>query len=232
MNVELRVECPDSDDTVTIAEGTLREVFDGLRANAGEPLRCSGETARCFEPGEAVELVLEVSSSGTTEDSASELEFYAEQRRYNAGATTPSDSLAQCDMGDETTPSEGISWIAFCSGSDVTLALTILDFGDLDDDGAPRSLTWETDAGVKYVVVKSGQNLTIYDYSGGSTTTDTVTTGGNDDADFYGSAPSDSRSSDPCEMAAEKFGSGSFSSSGTSVKLEWDEKNETFTENS
>ena len=232
VNVELRVECPDSDETVTIAEGTLRGVIDGLRTNAGEPLRCSGETARCFEPGENVELVLEVTGSGTTEDFAFELEFYAEQCRYNSGATTPFDSLAQCDTGDETTPAKGISWIAFCSGSDVALAPTIHDPGDFDDDGAPRSLTWETDAGVKYVVVKSGQNFTIYDYSGGSTTTDTVTTGGNDDADFYGSEPSDSRSSDPCELAAEKFGSGSFSSSGTSVKLEWDEENETFTESS
>ena len=232
VDVELRAECPDSDDTVTIAEGTLREMVDGLRTNAGEPLRCSGETARCFEPGENVELVLEVLSSSSTEDFAFELEFYAEQCRYNAGATTPFDSLAQCDTGDETTPAQGISWIAFCSGSVVTLNPQVTDTSNPDDDGAPRSLEWETEDEVDYVVVKSGQNFTIYDYSGGSTTTDTVTTGGNDDADFYGSEPSDSRSSDPCELAAEKFGSGTFSSSGTSVKLEWDEENETFTESS
>jgi len=231
VDVDLRVECPDSGDTVTIAEGTLREVVDGLRTNAGEPLRCSGETPRCFEPGENVELVLEVLSSDTTEDFAFELEFYAEQCRYNTEATTPFDSLAQCDTGDETTPAKGISWIAFCSESEATLDPDILATSDFDDDdGAPRSLEWETEDEVDYVVAKSGQNFTIYDYSGGSTTTDTVTTGGNDDADFYGSESSNNRSSNPCELAAEKFGSGSFPDNGPSVKLEWDEQTETFSE--
>lgn len=233
VDVELRVECPDSGDTVIITDGTLRTVVDELRTGAGEPLRCSSdETARCFEPGESVELVLEVTDSDTEEDFTFELEFYAEQCRYNTGATTPFDSLSKCGTGEETTQANGISWIAFCSESGGTIDPTIppTSTSKLDDDGAPRSLEWETTSGVNYVVVKAGQNFTIYQYSDGSTA-GTVTTGGNDDADFYGSEPSNSQSSTPCKLAAEKFGSGPFPSSGTSVKLEWDEEDEKFTEN-
>jgi predicted ribosomally synthesized peptide with SipW-like signal peptide len=223
VDVELRVECPDSGDTVIITDGTLRTVVDELRTGAGEPLRCSSdETARCFEPGENVELVLEVIDSSTEEDFTFELEFYAEQCRYNTGATTPFDSLSTCDTGDPPDLGKGISFIAFCSEPGEMIDPTILSRSEFDDDGAPRSLEWETDNGVNYVVVKAGQNFTIYEYSSGNTTTDTVTTGGNDDADFYGSEPKNNRSSDPCELAAEKFGSGSFPSGGTSVKLEWD----------
>ena len=232
VTVELRVVCSDSGETVVISNGTLRAVVDELRTNAGESLRCSpDETARCFEPGESVELVLEVIDSDTEGDFTFELEFYAEQCRYNTGATTPFDSLSECDTGEETTQANGISWIAFCSESGGTIDPTILSTSNLDDDGVPRSLEWETGSGVNYVVAKAGQNFTIYQYSDGSTA-GTVTTGGNDDADFYGSEPKNNRSSDPCELAAEKFGSGSFPSSGTSVKLEWDEQNEEFTKNS
>lgn len=221
VDVELRLK-RDSSDDVVVSEGTLKEVINDLRGT-GESLSYQPDDtdARCFEPGESVDLVLEVISSDTAEDFSFELEFYAEQCRYNTGTSTPFEKLDPCGSGQTTTPAKGISWIAFCSESNVTLNPEITDTSDLDDDDAPRSLDWETDAGVRYVSVKSGQNFTIYEYPDENTTSDTVTTGGNDDA-LYTSEPLNSQSSTPCELAATEFGTDP-SKIETSVKLEEDE---------
>ena len=221
VDVELRLE-RDGGDGVVIRNGTLESVVSDLRKNAGVSLSYSNDAdARCFDPGESVDLVLKVIKSDTKENFSFELEFYAEQCRYNTGTSTPFEELNPCGSGQSTTLEEGkgISFIAFCSESDVALNPDIVDMMNPDDDGAPRSLEWETDSGVRYVTVKSGQNFTIYDYSGGSTMTDTVTTGGNDDA-LYTSEPSNSQSSAPCELAANEFETDP-QAIETSVKLEF-----------
>ncbi|QAU13658.1 hypothetical protein EKH57_13545 [Halorubrum sp. BOL3-1] len=219
VNVELRLKRDDGDD-VEISTGTLKKVVNDLRKDAGESLSYSGDSAdaRCFEPGESVDLVLEVTDSSADAAISFDLEFYAEQCRYNTGTGTPFEELDACETGQTTTPGKGISFIAFCSESDVTLDPEIVEIIERNDDGDPVSLEWQTHAGVRYVVVKSGRNFTLYNYSDGSIKNDTVTTGGNDDA-LYTSEPSQSRSSEPCELAAEEFGTDS-SEIQTSVKLD------------
>ena len=108
INVELRLK-RDGDDDVEISTGTLEEVVNDLR-DKGESLSYSDNSAgeRCFEPGESVDLVLEVISSDTDADFSFELEFYAEQCRYNTGASTPFKNLGVCeDTGQTTTPGNG-----------------------------------------------------------------------------------------------------------------------------
>ncbi|ELZ42351.1 hypothetical protein C471_04910 [Halorubrum saccharovorum DSM 1137] len=181
--VELRAECGD-DDSALIAEGTLKSVVNKLREDNGEPLRCQeGDDARCFRPGESVDFVLDVTGSNTNEEFAFEFEFYAEQCRYNTGTDTPFGPLSPCEPTNET-GGKAISFIAFCSESG-TLTPQVTDINSTDDDG-PTSVDWETDGDVDYVVAKSGQNFTVYDYRDDSATRGTVTTGGDENADFYG----------------------------------------------
>lgn len=229
VDVELRVECDNGSALIT--QGTLRSVVNELREDNGEPLRCQeGEDARCFRPGESVDLVLEATESTVDEQFTSEFEFYAEQCRYNTGTSTPFDPLIPCG--------KAISFIAFCSESGDPDP-TITDINNTDDDG-PTSVDWETQSDVEYVVAKSGQNFTIYDYPDNATTSGTVTTGNDENADFYGEVSgtvedgfepagsstntdtndSNSASSNPCELAADLVGSGDFPDEGTCVKLE------------
>jgi hypothetical protein len=218
IDIELRVEC-ENDGNVVIATGTLEDVVNDLRTNEGEPLRCSsGENARCFEPGETVDLVLEVTSSNVDTEINITFEFYAEQCRYNTGTSTPFDSLSSCN-GITTQTVNAISWIAFCSEDGNSLNPSITDINSSDSDG-PISVDWSTTADVDYVAAKSGQNFTVYDYSDSSTTDGTVTTGGDSDAEYYSSDPPDNVSSTPCKLA-EKVG-GSLSDIETSVKLNYE----------
>lgn len=231
VDVELRVECDDSNDSALITEGTLRSVINELREDNGKPLRCrANEDTRCFQPGESVDLVLEVTESTIDEQFTFEFEFYAVQCRYNTGTSTPFNSLNPCG--------KAISFIAFCSESGDPDP-TITSINNTDDDG-PTSVDWRTESDVDYVVAKSGQNFTIYDLRDNATTSGTVTTGNDENADFYGEVSgtvedgfepaegststdtnnSNSASSNPCELAADRVGSGDFPDDGTCVKLE------------
>ena len=234
VDVELRVEC--GDHTTIIAEGTLKSVVNKLRENNGEPLRCQEtEDARCLQPGESANLVLDVISSDTDEEFAFDFEFYAEQCRYNAGTNTPFGSLNPCESTNET-DGHAISWIAFCTDSG-TLDPDITEINSTDGDG-PTSVDWETDTDVEYVTAKSGTNFTVYDCRDSSTTSGTVTGGGDENAAFYGkvsgsvedgfepasedtnNGESNSASSAPYQLSADLVGNGDVPDDGTSVKLE------------
>ena len=252
IGVDLRVECASQPSPYVIISGSLLDVVNELRESGGEQLLCSDtEDQRCFEPGDDVDVVLEVDRvdeaiSGTIEF---EFEFYGEQCRYNDGSESPFTPLDPCD-GGTSTPGQAISWIAFCSlKSDLSASMNVV---TTDDDDDPTSVDWSTTHPVDYVLIKSGQNYTIYDYGEDSDRTEgTVTSGGDPDADFYGRAsggaasgfgntPSstfgndsgtgntfgntpgnNSVSSNPCELAADVVGDGTFND-GTSLKLEWD----------
>ncbi len=252
IEVELRVECESS--TQEIGSGVLIDVVNGLRD--GQQLKCTDNGGdRCFQPGENVDLVLEVTdvTDSITDPLEFQFEFYGDQCRYNTGAENPFDPLPDCGDTGTPTPQEAVSFIAFCSESGDSLALD--PFSDMvmvqDSDGNdnPLEVDWETDSAVDYVVVKSGQNFTIYDYSDDSNNPSdgTVVTGGDPDADFYGrvsggakngfgnagtvgnnSGTGNSASSVPCELAADIVGDGDFPDAGTSYKLEWDDDDEKF----
>jgi predicted ribosomally synthesized peptide with SipW-like signal peptide len=253
IEVELRVECGSSQD-YTIGSGELRDIVDSLRN--GEILQCTdSDDDRCFQPGESVDLVLEVTDVETKSSLDFEFEFYGSQCRYNTGAENPFDPLPACDTPTPTpTPQNAVSFIAFCSESGDSLALNsasdMITVKTTDGDSNPLEVGWETDSPVDYVVVKSGQNFTIYDYADTNNEPDdgTVVTGGDSAADFYGrvygdknngftdestgsgtnSGSANNASSVPCELAADIVGNGDFPDGGTSYKLEWNEDDNEF----
>ena len=246
INVELRVECGTTSNT--IATGSLLEVINELRE--GVQLRCSTDE-RCFDPGESVELILEVTSVTDESNFANDeqvfgnnnsnpdkielnFEFFAEQCRYNDSSTRPFDSKTSCSSGEEGNGGgKGISFIAFCSNSGNDLSANITNINSTTDDGQPNSVDWSTEESVDYVITKSGQNFTVYDYTNDPQNNGTAITGGGNNEDYYVNADN-SMSSSPCELAAdivndgENDGDGNFS--GESIKLE-DDKNEIEVEN-
>ncbi|TKX55670.1 hypothetical protein EXE44_16100 [Halorubrum sp. SS7] len=223
VDVELRID-RDGGDSVVIVAGTLKSVINELREDEGAVLRSVNDDPRCFEPGESVDLVLEVISSATDADFDFELEFYAEQCRYNTGTSTPFPSLGSCG-GTTTQTVNAISWIAFCSENNADLD-PIPEINATDGD-EPTSVDWKTESDVDYVTVKSGQNFTVYNYSDSSSTTDGTVMSGNDGgADYYDTDPPNNVSSTPCNLV-EKV-DGSPSDIETSVKLDWDEENKEF----
>ncbi len=229
-HIDVKVQLVCDGHSQLIAEGTLKDVLEALRQ--GTKLECDGS---CFQPGESADLELEVTDVRPGAQSGIEFvfEFYAEQCRYNTDVDNPFDPLSDCEETD--TSGKAISFIAFCSESGETLNPDITAINS-EKDGEPTSVDWTTDAGVDYVVVKSGQNFTIYDYNGADS--GTATTGGDPDADFYGRVSGGAKngfsegadgpgsgnnaSSVPCELAADIVGDGDFPDGGTSTKLEAD----------
>lgn len=251
LRVRLKVECPDG-ETRTLLTGSLREILDSLRD--GYQLSCDSSDG-CLQPGDSVRVILDIVGvphvyDGDESELSFELEFFGKQCRYNEEVESPFEPIEPC----EPTGGKAISFIAFCTeqtGS--TLEPVVVETLTTDDDG-PTSIEWQTNIDVDYVVVKGGQYFTIYDYRGLDVTSGIATTGGDSDYDFYDTLSDDStgggggggkgkgkgkgndgvsgsansRSSEPCELAADKVGNGSFS--GQSVKLEYE--NGTFTEES
>jgi len=249
INVELRVECGTTSNT--IATGSLLEVINELRE--GVQLRCSTDE-RCFDPGESVELILEVTSVTDESNFANDeqvfgnnnsnpdkielnFEFFAEQCRYNDSSTRPFDSKTSCSSGEEGNGGgKGISFIAFCSNSGNGLSPDITNINSTDD-GQPNSVDWSTEESVDYVITKSGQNFTVYDYRSDPRDSGTAITGGDNNEDYYvnvdnsnnSNNSNNSMSSSPCKLAADIAndddgvidGDGNFS--GESIKLEDDE---------
>jgi predicted ribosomally synthesized peptide with SipW-like signal peptide len=235
IEVELRVECESQTQDYEIGSGDLIAVVNGLRD--GQQLKCTNNGGdRCFQPGENVDLVLEVTAvdDEITDSIEFQFEFYGDQCRYNTDAKNPFDSSPDCG-----TPQNAVSFIAFCSelGDSLAQSSVMVAVQDSDGNNDPLEVGWETDSPVDYVVVKSGQNFTIYDYRNDNTSSGTVVSGGDQDADFYGrvsggakngftedpggSGTGNSASSVPCELAADIVGNGDFPDGGTSYKLEW-----------
>lgn len=158
IQVELRVECASS--TYTIDSGYLIDVVDSLRT--GEVLRCfTSDGDNCFEPGETVDLVLEVTDVQTDSsvDFEFKFEFYANQCRYNTGAESPwdeDDVIEACYTSD----TKAISWVAFCSDGDALDADDIVEltptvYKDADNT-EPIQVEWESKVDVDTVVLKTG----------------------------------------------------------------------------
>ena len=254
IDVELRVECESQSSSYIVATGSLLEVVNELRGAGGKQLLCSDtEAQRCFEPGGDVDVVLEVTNvdGDITNKIEFEFEFYGEQCRYNLGSESPYTVLDDCN-GGTSTPGKAISWIAFCSSDTGSTLSPVIDIISEDDADDPTSVDWSTTDPVDYVIIKSGQNYTIYDYDEDSGSTEgTATSGGDPDADFYGRVSGgaetgfgntsgttfantpgngNSASANPCELAADIAGDGDFPDDGTSRKLEWDEDNDEFIE--
>lgn len=248
IDVELRVECASQSSANIIATGSLLNVVNELRGAGGKQLLCSDtEDQRCFEPGDSVGVVLEVTKvNGGIEDKIEfEFEFYGEQCRYNDGSESPFTSLANCEGGGTSTPGKAISWIAFCSSDPESTLSPKIEISSRDDDDDPTSVDWSTTDPVDYVLIKSGQNYTIYEYDENDSTGGTAISGGDPNADFYGRVSggaatgfgntsnitfgntpgNNSASANPCELAADIAGDGDFPDDGTSLKFEWDGNN-------
>lgn len=215
-NITVEMEC--DGETEPVESGPVRDVFDALRNGT----RLCGGDAACLELGETQTLEIRITGvddwyDGDTETLTFDLEFYGEQCRYDTGAENPFDDYEECESCDKPA-GKGISFIAFCSKAGGNIGPEITDVVARNDDGEPISVDWKASSGVDYVVVKSGQNFTIYEYDG--ETGGRATTGGDSDAIYYGSDPSNSASADPCGLAADKVGDGDFPDGGTSVKLE------------
>jgi hypothetical protein len=192
----------------------------------------------CLQPGGEWLLDVEVTDvepkGGGTGSGAGdtqltfEVEFYGQQCRYQSGSTNPFDPDSVIDeCGSSSTGGKGISFVAFCGESGMEPTVTVPEDAERDSDGAPKSLTWTTQADVTYVSVKAGNNWTIYDYSEESKTTGTVETGGDPESAFFGYVnPQGGTASAPCQVAAERDGQSAFN--GASVKLEWDEESSAF----
>lgn len=231
LEVELRLECNGS--TVTLERGQLLSVINALRG--GRKVECGGSNdGQCFQPGESADLVLEVLDvdSGAAPRVEFVFEFYAEQCRYNIDPDNPFDPSPDC----ERTPGHAISFIGFCSESGEPLEPEITQVNSRSD-GEPTSVDWETGSDVDYVVVKSGQNFTIYSSNSNNRTAGTATTGGDPAADFYGRVSGsvedgftggqgdkpgrgNRAAAEPCELAADIVGDGNFPDDGTSTKLD------------
>ncbi|WP_340100081.1 hypothetical protein [Salinibaculum salinum] len=178
-----RLECPGAtglaedlemavtySDGGTIAEGSLVSVANQLRNSA--PLNPDGTVVSadqrdCLTPGETINLVLTANLPDwyVGEESLSvTFEFAAEQCRHNDGEASPYPERPACPDPPDEPANKAISFIAFCSGAtDPNPEIT--DINAVDDDGDPTSVDWQTDADVRYVIVKTATYITIYDYS-------------------------------------------------------------------
>jgi hypothetical protein len=224
LSVELRVEC--NDGSSTIGSGTLTEVLTSTALTEGT-LLC--EDGGCFQPGEQQTLVLEVTGVADQyqgSDSVEfELEFYGQQCRYTAATENPfapASAIGECEPTTALSQSHAISFIAFCSRDGSDFDARIEEVLATDAYGNPTSVRWNTGSGnhADYVVVKAGQQFTIYDYTN-VRYDNGVATVGDSGAEFNGTAPN-SRSSEPCRLATDKVGDEEFPASGTHTKLEYD----------
>jgi hypothetical protein len=233
----VRAVCPDSElareMTVTISYDDGRadcEIFDGsLSALAkGVPLdaggvcdRAPGEQ-RCLQPGEELDLDLTVSTGEFEGTGGAELgfQFVGTQCRATDGSNSPFD-VGDCGSGDSEARRTGISFVAFCSSSEGSIA------GDAPDnltvtgrnaDDEPVEVSWETDVAVDFVVVKVGTHFTIYDHRSGDRTSGTVASGATGDHVVTVEAPQNN-ASDPCALAADEFGAGDYEERA-SLKIE------------
>lgn len=183
----------------------LNEFRDGYAVgqNAGDS---------CLKPGEEWVIEVEVTDvEGGNSDGEQlefELEFLAQQCRYQSEFTNPLEELDRCG--------KAISFVAFCgeSGMEPTIS-------NLNSETEPTVGDWATNADVTYVVVFGGQNWTIYDYSSERETKGTIKTGDDPESDFFGKIEGADQSR-PCEVADNKLADGS-GFDGESVKFEFDE---------
>lgn len=188
----------------------LNEFRDGYAVgqNADDP---------CLQPGEewVIDIVVTGVNGGNSDDEqlGFELEFFAQQCRYQAEFTNPFDELDRCG--------KAISFVAFCAESKA----------DPTFEGLNSRMTvvdWETNVDVTYVVVFGGQNWTIYDYRDETKTEGTIKTGDDPDSDFFGEIENGEQSN-PCDVADDKFGDGT-GFDGESVKFELNQNTGEFNE--
>lgn len=151
-------------DWTLIDEGTVFDVFTSQTFRDGFLLSCGTDENDCLRPGENRTLVVRTPSAPSS-DLELELEFYAEQCRYN-GAPGASPFAASETLGPDecATPPSGkdISWIGFCATAD-----TELTDGDLTFtvDGDTLLLTDAPDS-LGAVVLKDGPELRVFDDPG------------------------------------------------------------------
>lgn len=172
----------------------------------------------CLKPGEEWVIDFEVTDvEGGNSDSETldfDLEFFAQQCRYQSGASNPFEELERCG--------KAISFVAFCGAPGM----------EPEFEGLNSRMTvvdWTTTEDVTYVVVFGGQNWTIYDYSDEQKTEGTIKTGDDPDSDFFGTITENGAQSDPCDVADAEFGDGT-GFDGTSLKFELDQDNGKFEE--
>jgi predicted ribosomally synthesized peptide with SipW-like signal peptide len=165
----------------------------------------------------------ESSGSGNDGQLFFQLEFYGQQCRYQTGSNYPWDDSDVIDSCKNNGDAKAISFIAFCGESGMNPSIS-----NTDPGVEPTSANWETDADVRYVSVKSGNNWTIYDYRNQTKTDGTVETGDDPDAEFFGYiSPKGGTASEPCDVAARRISENS-EFNGEWSKFEYDEDNDKF----
>ncbi|MEF8872371.1 MAG: hypothetical protein V5A41_12145 [Haloarculaceae archaeon] len=216
----------------TIAEGSLVSVANQLRN--GEPLNPEGtvvpaDQRDCLKPGETINLVLTANLPAwyVGEETLSvAFEFDAEQCRHNDGIPSPYPERPVCPDPPVEAENRAISFIAFCSEvAEPNPEITSINA--IDDDGDPTSVDWQTDADVRYVVVKAATHMTIYDYSEETVQSGTATPWDEDafeivekGTDVYGSGDE----SIPCSVAERVVtGDATEQFEGTQVKFEYED---------
>lgn len=171
----------------------------------------------CLKPGEEWVIDVEVTGvEGSYSDSDQlgfELEFFAQQCRYEFEFANPFEELVRCG--------KAISYVSFCGASGMEPTIS-----NLNSTTEPTVVDWATNADVTYVVVYGGDNWTIYDYSDEQRTEGTAKTGDDPESDFFGVIEGADKSH-PCDVADDKFGDGS-GFDGESIKFEYDEVDEEF----
>jgi predicted ribosomally synthesized peptide with SipW-like signal peptide len=225
----------------TILTGSAREVLDYLVS--GVSLACPDSEA-CLVPGDTVSLqfdVIEVVGDNSFDSLDFDLEFTAQQCRYDAEPKNPfEDPEVNCNPDGQA-----ISFVAFCPSDQNNIGKADVCISEIlaKDGNGPTSLVWETTFDVEYITVKSGQNFTIYDYSESLPTKGIVSSDGNTAAEYSGTLSNkdlsdidsngescldtstgdeNSYSSDPCQLAADVFNK-ACPSRNTGVKLEDDD---------
>jgi predicted ribosomally synthesized peptide with SipW-like signal peptide len=154
----------------TILTGSAREVLDYLVS--GVSLACPDSEA-CLDPGDTVSLqfdVIEVVGDNSFDSLDFDLEFTAQQCRYEEALENPFEQKAVVDDGCDP-GTKGISFIAFCP-QDTSESLGESDasietfLAEEENSPQPTSVVWNTTFDVKYVVVYAGSDYTVYDYTG------------------------------------------------------------------
>jgi len=226
-NITVEVEC--DGETVTVASGSVRDVFNALRNGT---LLCGGDAA-CLEIGETQTLEIKITGvddwyDGDTKTLTFDLEFYGEQCRYDTGAENPFDDRETCEPCVQ-----GVSWIAFCAEGPEAEAPMPKGSTELIESGT--AVDWETENDVDYVAVKTGlggQNepYIVYDYRDEEKTSG-IARVGDENADFRGDRDANGEfdgcdgggppDSCPCQYAKDILIDGDNDDfTGKSVKLE------------
>lgn len=234
----VRSECPNGEDLASALEVTLRytgcsgncvlfsgslgEFAEGVPLDAGGDPSLSLADQRCLDPGETLDLELDVGVTNFDGRDETEftLEFVGVQCRNGTGID-PFEGASDC--GPAKPPDRGhgpdVSFVAFCSGEKRPIRPS-LPRNEPGDDG-PSVVFWETAVDVDYVVVKGANTMTIYDYRTVERTAGSATVGDPDAAvPAYEVEPGESAR--PCAVATSELGE---IPGGTrqSIKLEYED---------